>query len=265
MSRDLELEAMRRNYLGMCRVALTRYSMTDPDMELHPDVKEDPEAALRWHEQNQDDRWAGKSWPMCAETMIGFRRLTQLENALDAVREEDIQGQFAECGVWRGGASIFAALYFATWGMERTAYAFDSFEGLPEGSIEADADSRWHEWNYIFSVSEDRVKRNAAAYGVPPRYFRTYKGWFSESLPRWCDVYPGTTLSILRVDADMWEGTYDALTHLYPRVSHGGLVIVDDYGAVSACRQAVDEYREENLIEEAMIPIDHTAVIWRKP
>ena len=252
----------RKNYLGLLRASLCRYGMLDPDMELHP---ADPvKGERKWHDQDQQARWEGKSWPMTAETMIGMRRLVQLEAALDAVREEGISGDFAECGVWRGGASIFAASYFMIYHQDRKVWAFDSYEGLPEGRTVADQGSEWHKWNYLFAVDKERVRKNFEAYGVPPGYFSLVEGWFNESLPQWSEAFPGRKLAVLRIDADMWEGTYDALTYLYPHVSHNGLIIVDDYGMMSKCKQAVDEYRAENDITSAMIPIDHTAIVWRK-
>ena len=56
----------------------------------------------------------------------------------------------------------------------------------------------------------------------------------------------------------------DALTWLYPKVSKGGYVIVDDYFALAACRQAVDDFRMRNHIDEPLRRIDWTAVYWRK-
>ena len=69
---------------------------------------------------------------------------------------------------------------------------------------------------------------------------------------------------MLRLDGDMYESTMDALTNLYPKLSSGGFCIVDDFGAIPACKQAVDDYRERNGIKETMVEIDWTGVFWRK-
>jgi len=249
-----------RDNLGRYRQFITRYGLLDPDLPLHPEASDDlPE----WTPQNMQDRWDGKSWPMTAETMIGLRRMINLESCLDGVRLDKVPGDFAECGVWRGGASIFAALYFQEWAVDKHVWAFDSYEGLPEGSYPRDENSRWHEWNNVFAVDLERVSHNFQAYHIPENAYSLRKGWFHDSLPKWIKA-EGRPLSVLRVDADMYEGTYDSLYYLYPYVSSGGMVIIDDYNLMNACKDAVDQFRSESSIEDKIIEVDHTAIVWRK-
>ena len=80
-----------------------------------------------------------------------------------------------------------------------------------------------------------------------------------------CTVAPVHRIAVLRLDGDMYESTWQALTSLYPKLSPGGFVIVDDYGAIPACRSAVDAYRVEFGISEPLTEIDWTGVYWRKP
>jgi O-methyltransferase len=68
----------------------------------------------------------------------------------------------------------------------------------------------------------------------------------------------------LRIDADMYESTTEALRFLYKRVSPGGYVIVDDYGGIAACKKAVDDFRAANGIKESIEKIDPTGVYWRR-
>jgi O-methyltransferase len=85
-------------------------------------------------------------------------------------------------------------------------------------------------------------------------------GWFRDTLPN-------TTikqLAILRLDGDMYESTMEALVHLYPKLSEGGYIIIDDYGAISACRQAVEDYRSSHGIVEEIDWIDWTGVYWQR-
>jgi len=86
------------------------------------------------------------------------------------------------------------------------------------------------------------------------------KGWFAETLP----AAPIERLAILRIDADLYASTRDVLEHLYPRVAPGGFVIIDDYGSIPPCRQAVDEYRTSHNIDEPMSFVNRTVVYWRK-
>ncbi len=62
----------------------------------------------------------------------------------------------------------------------------------------------------------------------------------------------------------MYESTMDALVNLYPKLFRGGYLIIDDYGAVPACRQAVHDYRESHNIADDVVPIDWTGVYWRR-
>ena len=85
------------------------------------------------------------------------------------------------------------------------------------------------------------------------------KGWFCDTLP----TAPIERIALLRMDGDLYSSTMDALKYLYPKVSPGGYVIVDDYNSWAACRQAVNEYRLEHGIHEALIPVDPHAVYWK--
>ena len=82
---------------------------------------------------------------------------------------------------------------------------------------------------------------------------------FEETLPS----APISRLAVLRLDADLYSSTMVALEHLYPKLSPGGFLLVDDY-AVPACRAAVDEYRERNAITEPIHEIDWSGVWWRR-
>jgi O-methyltransferase len=86
------------------------------------------------------------------------------------------------------------------------------------------------------------------------------KGFFSDTLPQ-LDAGP---FALIRLDADMYESTYVALKHLYPKVSVGGFIIIDDYGAIRACREAVDDYRSTANVDDPIHRIDFTGVWWQK-
>ena len=75
---------------------------------------------------------------------------------------------------------------------------------------------------------------------------------------------PIDCISVLRLDGDLYESTIEALDALYPRLSVGGFCIVDDYHAISACRQAVTDYRERHGILAPITEIDGTGILWRK-
>ncbi len=110
------------------------------------------------------------------------------------------------------------------------------------------------------AVPLDEVKASFERYGLLDEHVRFLEGWFSETLPS----APIERIAVLRLDGDLYHSTMDALTSLYGKVSPGGFVIIDDYGAVPSCAQAVHDFRSRHGIETAMIKIDWTGVYWRK-
>ena len=108
------------------------------------------------------------------------------------------------------------------------------------------------------AVSLEQVQANFARYELLDDQVKFLKGWFRDTLPD----SPVEALAVMRLDGDLYESTMDALVHLYPKLSPGGFVIVDDYG-LTTCRAAVDDYRERHEIKEPLVEIDWTGAYWR--
>ena len=106
----------------------------------------------------------------------------------------------------------------------------------------------------------EHVKENFQRYGLLDEQVRFVKGWFRDTLPH----VPIERLAVLRLDGDLYESTIQALDGLYHKLSPGGFVIVDDYGNVPACRQAVDDFRAHEGITDLIMPIDWGGVYWRR-
>lgn len=205
----------------------------------------------------------GGGWPVTGETMIGRKRLDNLQWCVEEVLREQIPGDLIETGVWRGGASILMrAVVAANGDADRRVWVADSFEGVPPPDGErwpADEGDALHA-DPSLAVPLETVRDNFARYGLLDEQVRFLEGWFRDSLPR----VSGETWALIRLDGDLYESTIDALRNLYPNLSPGGYVIVDDYGAMPPCKEAVDDYRREHGIEAAIEPIDWTGVYWRK-
>jgi O-methyltransferase len=107
-------------------------------------------------------------------------------------------------------------------------------------------------------VPLETVKHNFRRYGLLDRQVRFLHGWFHHTFPK----APIDRLAILRLDGALYELTIDTLRWLYHKVSLGGYVIIDDYGAVRACRQAVHDLRSTHGIAAPMHQIDWTGVFW---
>lgn len=208
-------------------------------------------------------RAEGRDWPAEAETMIGLRRLDNLHDCIRQVLRDNVPGDFIETGVWRGGACIFMRAALKAYGdVTRRVWVADSFEGLPkpDGRYEQDKGDRHWKKSDVLGVSLDQVKANFSRYGLLDEQVQFLKGWFKDTLP----VAPIAKLAILRLDGDMYASTMDSLTHLYDRVSMGGFVIIDDYGEIKSCRQAVDDFRAGKGIDAPVIAIDQGGVYWQK-
>ena len=203
-------------------------------------------------------RAEGRDWPLFGYTMVGLKRLDNIQACVDDVIAKGIPGDLIETGVWRGGSTIFMrALLRAHAVTDRVVWVADSFEGLPvlkDGDDGADLS----EVDYL-AVSVDQVKSNFARFGLLDDQVKFLKGWFSDTLP---DA-PIEKLAILRLDGDLYSSTMDAMTALYPKVSDGGYVIVDDYGSWPACKRAIDDYVQQHNVIADIKPIDFTGVYWQ--
>ena len=207
-------------------------------------------------------REEGLDWPGDAETMVGLKRLDNLEVCITNVLRQGVPGDLIETGVWRGGASIFMRAVLKVYGdTQRTVWLADSFQGLPKpnpGRYPADTgDESWK--NAALAIPVEEVKANFRKYGLLDEQVSFLMGWFRDTLP----TAPIDKLAVLRLDGDMYESTFDALTHLYPKLSHGGYVIIDDY-AIPGCQAAVEGYRSKHEIKEALVPIDQYAKFWQR-
>ncbi len=210
-----------------------------------------------------EKRAEGRDWPPGAHTMIGFKRLDNLQHCVETVLKDGVPGDLLEAGVWRGGASIFMRAVLKVHGVtNRRVWLADSFAGLPPPDLARypqDAGSRFHTVEQL-AVALEQVRKHFEHYGLLDDQVRFLKGWFKDTLP----AAPVERLAVARLDGDMYESTLDAISSLYPKLSPGGFLIVDDYGAVPACKQAIHDYRDRHAIREAIVPIDWTGVYWRR-
>jgi O-methyltransferase len=209
-------------------------------------------------------RESGRDWPSRAESMIGLRRMDNIQYCVQAVLEDDVPGDLIETGVWRGGACIFMKANLAARGdTTRNVWVADSFQGLPKpNSVQfpADAGDALHKRGGL-SVGADQVRHNFERYGLLDDRVKFLVGWFKDTLAG----APIQALSVMRLDGDMYESTWQAIEALYPKLAPGGFCIVDDYGShQSQAGRAVNEYRDEHGIDEPIMDIDGFGAFWRK-
>jgi O-methyltransferase len=208
-------------------------------------------------------REEGRDWPAIADTMIGLKRLDNIQDCVEDVLRSRVPGDLIETGVWRGGATIFMRAILEAHGVrDRRVWVADSFEGVPLPAplrYPADRDDTLFTYKEL-AVPLETVKANFAKYGLLDNQVRFLQGWFRDTLP----TAPITQLAVARLDGDLYESTFDALQYLYPKVSVGGYVIVDDYAYLPGCRQAVDDFRKGIGITDELKHVDWSAVYWQR-
>ena len=209
-----------------------------------------------------DRRQRGNDWPSYAYTMVGRKRLDQLQQCLDIVEREHVPGDLVETGIWRGGVCIFMAGYLKVHGVgDRTIWALDSFEGLPKPNAEAFPADKGdlHHTRRELRVGLESVQENFRTLGLLDQNVRFVKGFFSDTVP----TLPVQKIAVLRLDGDMYESTMVVLKSLYAKVAPGGFVIVDDY-ALPNCQAAVHDFMRATGIDEKIETIGEYSAYWRK-
>jgi O-methyltransferase len=246
-------EQLRRAYLELLKLALCDLTGIST---ISVGRAEDGVASRELTGDQLGVRVIGMDWPLQGLTMIGLERLDDLQRCVESVVCEGIEGDLIEAGVWRGGAAIMARATLDSLGAgDRMVWVADSFRGFP--GVERSED-RWEQIDYL-SVPAGEVKANFERLGLDGGV-QFVEGYFAETLPALRD----NRWSLIRLDGDTYESTLTALESLYPQLSVGGYLIVDDYGALRECRTAVDEFRAAHRIEEPFERVDWTCVRWRR-
>jgi O-methyltransferase len=207
-------------------------------------------------------RVMGSDWPFSGLSMVGLERLDDLQACIESVVADGIEGDVIETGAWRGGASILARATLDSLGEDgRTVWVADSFRGLPPpdpGVFPEDSDLDLSSVQFL-AVPAEEVLGYFARFGCE-HGVELVEGFFDETLPG----LRGHGWAVVRLDGDTYEATWVALDSLYPGLSVGGYLIVDDYGLIKECQRAVDDFRREHEIAEPLEEIDSDGVRWRR-
>jgi hypothetical protein len=208
-------------------------------------------------------KYYGAMWPSRAHTMIGIPRLENIQFCVEEVLRSGVEGDLIETGVWRGGATIFMRGILKAHGVtDRRVWVADSFEGLPPADRHRhpkESTVEFHKYREL-AVPLDEVRGNFERYGLLDEQVRFLKGWFRDTLP----TAPIEKLAVMRLDGDMYESTMDALENLYPKLSPGGFVIIDDYNVLRACNAAVEDFRRDKGITATLSLMPVCGAFWRK-
>src|SRR4051794_12441300 len=179
-------------------------------------------------------------------TMTSIERMYSLYQAVKYIERRNVTGDIVECGVWRGGSSMMAALTLEQLGnRERHMWLYDTFAGMAEPT-EHDGSEAYEEWAENETESGNawcygalsEVRQNLYSTGVAAGRLTFVEGKVEDTLP---NITP-ERIALLRLDTDWYSSTLHELEHLYPRLEVGGVLIIDDYGHWEGARTAVDEY-----------------------
>jgi O-methyltransferase len=204
-----------------------------------------------------------------AFTLTSVERMYALYQATRFISETGIDGDFVECGVWRGGSSMLVAMTLHACGDEaRTLWLYDTYAGMTQpGPEDIDLTGRtalvrMPENGELWACSPiDDVRANMERSGYPVDQFRFVRGPVEETIP----ASVPSRIALLRLDTDWYASTYHEMRHLYPLLIPGGVLIVDDYGHWQGARLAVDQFLSEQGISLMLHRVDYTGRIATKP
>ncbi len=199
-------------------------------------------------------------------TMTSIERMYSVYKAIEYIVKFNIPGDMVECGVWKGGSSMLIALTLLSLNdKKRSVYLYDTYTGMSaptEKDVECTGRKFFEGWgegagssmNELCAVSLDEVRNNLFSTGYPQEKLIFVKGKVEDTIPK---IVPDN-IALLRLDTDWYESTYHELSHLFPRLSAHGVLIIDDYGHWLGAREAVDKYLTDNNIKIILQRIDYT-------
>lgn len=194
-------------------------------------------------------------------TQTSRERIVTLADAVSYVARRGIPGDFVECGVWLGGSAMVIAKTLLELGVtDRRIWLYDTFGAMPQPAEDEREANRDFAGRLPERLTSDvpygaylpRVRENVASTGYPGELVTCVCGMVEETIP---ETVPDA-ISLLRLDTDWYSSTAHELRHLYPLLSPGGVLIVDDYGHFQGARKATDEYFERSPI--LLTRVDYT-------
>lgn len=200
-------------------------------------------------------------WRHNAFTLQSYAAMHRIVGLYHMVSALNVPGELVECGVWRGGVGMLLA--HISEGHGRIVRLCDSYAGLPPAG---DQDEGHLDKVRYLSVPLDRVITHFQLLEIPLRHVRFEEGLFAESLPRLIGREYGFQIALLHIDCDLYSSTMDVLDNLYPKVSPGGVIIMDDWFDDSQAGRAVMAYFNKNGPPLPVFkPIDSNSCYWIKP
>lgn len=204
-------------------------------------------------------------------TLTSHERVMALVDAVRYVVRAEVPGAFVECGVWRGGSSMAMAMTLLELGVrDRDLVLYDTFThmpfpgdedvdlyGIPAAEIYDEA-SAAEAFRYL-PFEDVRGALTSTGYDESKLHF--VQGMVEDTLPSRAPE----AIALCRLDTDWYSSTAHEMEHLWPRISPGGVLLIDDYGHFMGAKKAVDEYVDAHDLPVLLNRIDFTGRLIVKP
>ncbi|MFO0322968.1 MAG: TylF/MycF/NovP-related O-methyltransferase [Bacteroidota bacterium] len=229
--------------------------------------KSDKSTVAEYKDIKDNEFW--EIYNLCSPfTMTSTERMYALYNSVNYILNNNIKGDFVECGVWRGGSAMLIAKMLNNKNItDRKIYLYDTFEGMVEPT-KNDVDLIGKSASIIFQekiVTNESstwcladlsdVKANLKLTDFSEKNLVYIKGKVENTIPQ---TVPNGSIALLRLDTDWYESTKHEMNYLYPKLENNGILIIDDYGHWEGCKKAIDEYFSINNINILLNRIDYT-------
>ena len=181
-----------------------------------------------------------------ADGILKQLRFYNLQQLVHYVLQKKIEGDFVECGVWKGHSAYLISKIISKSKFNRRFHIFDAFEGGLSKKVENDISS-------IFPQTEEGNKKQS----IPFRsteiqvqqclkdydFVSLYKGW----IPSRFSEVENCVFSFIHIDVDLYEPTLDSLNFFFHRLTKGGVIVCDDYGSshFPGAKKAFDEFLKD--------------------
>lgn len=168
---------------------------------------------------------------------------------------DDIEGDFAELGVWRGNTASVLSHYAAEHG--RKVYLFDTFEGFSERDLVG------VDGNRVKAFHDTSVETVRHILGKSAAVCEFVKGHFPTSLT---DSHRELVFSVVSIDCDLYEPMKAGLDFFYQRMRRGGLLLLHDYssGYWEGAKLAIDEFCSTHGEAPILLPDKSGSALIRK-
>lgn len=238
MSASAELQSLRDAYIDFVKRSITNYAYLGGDTPFD-------QFRCVTHYQVGQGEW--KIDPLARPaTLLSKAQLDLIEQSVVAVESRGVPGDFIEAGIWRGGAIAFMRAMLKAYDIpSRRVFASDSFAGIPKNTrAVGDPVDAWRD-RWVAGLEE--VRGNIERFGLLDDRIKFVPGFFADSLP----ALANETFALMRLDSDSYDSVEESLVYLYPLLSSGGVIIIDDWHLIG-CKAAVMNYRERHGVTEPL-------------